>query len=136
MRFISLSFLLAALCLGASLRADAGNLSYALGQLPGNGPASFAKILLPRQPDAAKRLAANLDKASTDVGPLLDHQIIASARISSRLERFVIALHYEARPIFLRLDRYVSANEERFLNATVLTNVDELLPDAELLPRD
>ncbi len=136
MRIIPAPLLLALLVISTPLRAETNTLNYALDQLPGNGPASFAKILLARQPEAAQRLATSLAKASEGAGTLLDHQFIASVRISSRLERFVIALHYEERPLFLRLDRYVSGSEVRFLNATVLTSIDELSPNDELLNRD
>ncbi len=133
MRLPRFSLLACVLLAALPLRAVSDHLPYALEQLPGNGPAAFAKILMPRFPEEARRLGSALEGATENAGDLLDSEIVVRTRVTSRLTRIVIALHYEQRPVFLRIDRYTNESEELFLNARVLRDLDALIPDDELL---
>ncbi|WP_221032502.1 hypothetical protein [Actomonas aquatica] len=134
-RFRILGLLVATLLLPCLAVAQSDVMPYAVEQLKTNGSQSFAKLLPPDDIEESRRLAAALDKLRFHAGNLMDWEVIDSRPLSTRLTRQIMVLHYEAFPIFLRIDVYDSAHDTLYLSPKLSREIEDLLPfGSENLP--
>lgn len=120
--------LLAAPGFAASEKA-AVDLDFAFDQLKANGPGPFARALFRSQRDE-QSLTAQLEPLVREAGIFLDFEVLSDRPISRRVNRVIVVLHYETKPLYFRFDRYKGSFE-------TLPQAPRLSDDAkDILPHD
>ena len=104
------------------------DLSFAVSQLVGNGPVPFARALYPVDDDSYRQLADRLTAITRDAGAAIGFEILSRRLIAQKVERIVIALYYEKRPVYLRVDSYSSPKGRIFLPALVSREAIDVIP--------
>jgi len=115
---------------GLALRAQSSdlNLDFAFEQLKTNGATPFAKVLYDSDLDGVKSLSKTMGPMVEASGDYLEYEILSRKPIGRRLERWVLAIHFSKRPLFLRLDVYETNISKICLSTLVSREASEILP--------
>ena len=76
----------------------------------------------------AAEMSATLGAAAAKLGTIIDSEVVAAQPVSKRVTRFYVALYFSRSPLWIRIDRYQSANKTFFLPLKCSVNPDEILP--------
>ena len=129
-RLRSFTALLVLLVSSFTAHGEEPDLKFALDQLSANGSLPFTKKLFDHDLTLAQKAAVDLDRSiGRDLGILLDHEIIARTPITTRLNRFTIALHFENGPLFMSIDAYQSTQRQLYLRPRFSREITDLLPE-------
>ena len=80
------------------------------------------------RPELANEMKDQLIAATARLGSLIDTEIVAIQPVSKRVMRYYVALYFNRRPLWLRVERYASKDRAFFLPLRFSTNPDEILP--------
>lgn len=104
------------------------DLNFAFSQLKSNGPVPFARALYEADQDAADELVSRLVPMTKHVGEFTGFEIVSRKFLTKRIERVVVAIYFERRPVYLRVDYYETAKGRVCLPAAVSREAADVLP--------
>jgi hypothetical protein len=93
-----------------------------------NGVEAALRALYQDRPYLAVELRDKLVPLTKDFGVVIDTEIVAVQAVSKRVTRFYIAIYFEHRPLWLRVERYVSDQKTFYLPLRYSLQADEILP--------
>ena len=93
-----------------------------------NGIESAVRHIYADRPELAVEIRDKLVPLTKDFGVIIDTEIVAIQAVSKRVTRYYVAVYFERRPLWLRLERYVSAQKTVFLPLRYSLHADEILP--------
>ncbi len=103
-------------------------LDFAFAQLKSNGAGPFARALFVSNPTAAQQLETQLGPLVSNGGGYIGYDVLSRKPLTSRIDRYIVAIYYEKYPVFLRIDSYRSSEGRLFLPAIVSLDADKILP--------
>ncbi len=93
-----------------------------------NGPEACLAIWYSTQP----RLAAEMDKrlavATKGLGAAFDTDVVAIQTVSRRVTRYYLAIYFDRRPLWVRIERYVGRDRVYYLPLKLSFDPDDILP--------
>ena len=76
----------------------------------------------------AEELLEQIGPVAKDLGVVQGAEIVATQRISQKVERYYVAVYYTRRPLWLSLERYVLPDKTTSLGLRFSTDEDKILP--------
>lgn len=80
------------------------------------------------RPEFAAEFRDDLLNATRKLGAIVDTEVVAVQPVSSRVTRYYVAVYYQRRPIWLRLERYNNGEKISYLPLRFSLKHEEILP--------
>lgn len=103
-------------------------LQTALGAWVANGTDAGLAALYLERPEFAEEFKEALFNVTRRLGPIVDTEVVAVQTISGRVTRYYIAVYYQRRPLWLRIERYNNGEKAFYLPLRYSLHHDEILP--------
>jgi hypothetical protein len=97
-------------------------------QTESNGLEACLGVWLSDKPKMEEELLGQVGEAVKDLGVVEGAEIVATQRVSQRVERYFIAVYYARRPLWLSLERYALPDKTTTLSLKFSTDEDRILP--------
>ena len=104
------------------------DIDFAMSQLKTNGAVPFAKAIYLDDADLGNHLGAKLEPQIRNFGDYLGYEVVSRKYICKRVERVVLVIYFERRPLYLRVDYYETSKMRICLPWIVATDAAEVLP--------
>jgi hypothetical protein len=93
-----------------------------------NGIEAGLVTLYSDRPEFAAEFRDDLLSATRRLGAIVDTEVVAVQPVSSRVTRYYVAVYYQRRPIWLRLERYNNGEKVTYLPLRFSLKHEEILP--------
>jgi hypothetical protein len=93
-----------------------------------NGIEAGLRVWFSDRPELAVETHEAMLRATRNLGAIIDTELVAVQPVSKRVTRYYVAIYFERRPLWLRVERYASADRAFYLPLRMSTNPDEILP--------
>lgn len=93
-----------------------------------NGPEAGLRVWFSDRPELAIESHEALLRATRNLGRIIDTELVAVQPVSKRVTRYYVAIYFEKRPLWLRVERYASGERAFYLPLRMSVNPDEILP--------
>lgn len=93
-----------------------------------NGATPFAKALFTDDPEQMREFAKVLDGLMTKCGTFESYEVLSRHALSQRVERLILVIYFERRPIWLKLDYYRASAHSRFISWKASLVPSDILP--------
>lgn len=93
-----------------------------------NGIEAGLRVWFSDRPELGAEMREALLKATRNLGPIIDTEIVAVQPVSKRVKRYYVAIYFNRCPLWLRVERYENADRAFYLPLRFSTNPDEVLP--------
>ena len=97
-------------------------------QTESNGLEACLGVWFSDKPKLAEELLDQIGPVAKDLGVVQGAEIVATQRVSQKVERYFIAVYYTRRPLWLSLERYVLPDKTTSLGLKFSTDEDKILP--------
>ncbi len=93
-----------------------------------NGPQACLAVWYPGQTELAAEAMSRITAATKNLGVAFDTEIVAIQPISRRVTRYYLAVYFNRRPLWIRIERYAGPDQARFLPLKLSLDPDDILP--------
>ena len=97
-------------------------------QTESNGLEACLGVWFNDKPKLAEELLEQIGPVAKDLGVVQGAEVVATQRVSQRVERYFIAVYYTRRPLWLSLERYALPDKTTSLGLRFSTDEDKILP--------
>jgi hypothetical protein len=93
-----------------------------------NGVEAGLRTWYSNRPELEFEMKEKLLLATQDLGTVIDTEVVAIQRISTRVTRYYVAVYFTRTPLWLMVERYASDQTAFYLPLKFSTDPDRILP--------
>jgi hypothetical protein len=93
-----------------------------------NGLEACLQAWFSDKPKLGEDLLQKISPVARDLGVVLGAEVVATQRVSQRVERYFIVIYYARRPLWFALERYSLPDKTTSLDLKFSTDADTIVP--------